>query len=116
MLDDSNLVIEASGRRSYHMTLSRRARGLSSSRGIAFDTTTSRVCARFSQIMFASQMDGDSIRIASIRELNKDELETLLIQYGKKKPEIEQTPVPNEVPGAEVEELDPAASDQSTGN
>jgi len=32
------------------------------------------------------------------------------------KPEIEQTPVPREVKGAEVEELDTAAADDSSGN
>ena len=111
MLDDSSLIIEASARRSYHMTLRRRAYGLSSTWGIGFKTPTGRVCAGFSEIVFESPMENDSIRIASIRELNKDELETLLIQYGKKEPEVKQTPAPREVPGAEVEELDPAASD-----
>ncbi len=61
-------------------------------------------------------MDGDSIRIASIRELSQEDHEYLLIQYGKKKPEIEQTPAPSDVKGAEVEELDTAANDGSSGN
>jgi len=56
-------------------------------------------------------MSGDfgAIRIMSIRELTKEDKEYLLIQYGKKEPEIEQTPAPQEVKGAEVEELDEAA-------
>jgi hypothetical protein len=61
-------------------------------------------------------MEGDSIRITSIKELSSEEHESILIQFGKKKPEIEQTPVPREVKGAEVEELDTAAADDSSGN
>jgi hypothetical protein len=57
-------------------------------------------------------MGNESIRIASIRELSPEEHEHLLIQFGKKEPEIEQTPAPREVKGAEVEELDPAANDE----
>jgi hypothetical protein len=116
VLDESNLIIEGSGRRKYHMTLSRRAFGLRSSWGIDFDSPTSRVCAGFSEVIFDGQFDGESIRIASIRELSPEEHEDLLIRYGKKEPEIEQTPVPREVKGAEVEELDPAAKDDSSGN
>ena len=61
-------------------------------------------------------MDNDSIRISSIRELSPEDHEDILIQFGKKKPEIEQTPVPRDVKGAEVEELDTAATDESSGN
>jgi len=53
--------------------------------------------------------DIGTIRIASIRELGQEDKDHLLIQYGRKKPEIEQTPAPQDVKGAEVEELDEAA-------
>jgi hypothetical protein len=53
--------------------------------------------------VFRGHFDGESIRITSIRELT--------IRFGKKEPEIKQTPAPHEVEGAEVEELDPAASE-----
>ena len=52
-----------------------------------------------------------AIRIESIRELTEAEEEHLLIRFGKKEPEIKQTPAPQEVEGAEVEELDEAASE-----
>ena len=116
VLDESNLIIDASGRHKYHVTLQRRAFGLSSSWGITFASPTGRVCAGFSEVVFDGRMDGDSIRIASIRELSPEDHEDLLIQFGKKKPEIEQTPVPRDVKGAEVEELDPAATDDSSGD
>ena len=67
-------------------------------------------------MVFKGHMDNESIRIASIRELSPEDHEDLLIQFGKKEPEIEQTPVPQEVEGAEVEELDTAATDDKSGN
>ncbi len=39
----------------------------------------------------------------------------LLIQYGRKEPEIKQTPAPVELPGAEVEELDSGSRDDASG-
>ena len=117
VLDESNLIIDGSGRRKYHLALRRRAHGLRSSWGITFDSPTSRICAGFSEVVFKGHMDGaESIRIASIRELSPEDHEDLLIQFGKKKPEIEQTPVPRDVQGAEVEELDTAAADEPSGD
>jgi len=116
VLDESNLVIEGSRRTKFHVVLRRPARGIRSSWGIGFESAGSRVCAGFSEVVFRDHMAGDSIRIASIHELSPEEHESILIQFGKKKPEIEQTPVPREVKGAEVEELDTAAADDSSGN
>ena len=114
VLDESNLIVSTSKRHNYHVVLQRRAHGLRSSWGIAFKSATSRICSGFSEVVFEGRFDGESIRIASIRELSPEEEEDLLIRYGKKEPEIEQTPVPHEVKGAEVEELDPAADDESS--
>lgn len=116
MLDESNLILDSSGRRKYHVVLRRRAHGLRSSWGITFDSASSRICARFSEVIFDGHLENESIRIASIRQLTPEEHEDLLIQFGKKKPEIERTPVPLEVKGAEVEELDPAAEDDTSGD
>lgn len=112
VLDESNLIVEASGRRNYHVVLRRRAYGLSSSWGIRFESPTGRICASFSEVIFDGHMANESIRIESIRELTPEDHEYLLIQFGKKEPEIAQTPAPREVKGAEVEELDPAANDE----
>jgi hypothetical protein len=116
VLDESNLILEGSRRRKYHVALQRRAYGLSSTWSISFNSPTSRVCAGFSEVVFEGHMDNESIRIASIRELGPEDHEDILIQFGKKKPEIEQTPAPQEVKGAEVEELDTAATDDKSGN
>ena len=48
----------------------------------------------------------ETIRISSIKEVGPDELNALLVQFGKKVPEVERTPAQEEVNGAEVEELD----------
>ena len=117
VLDESNLILDGAGRRKYHVGLQRRAYGLKSSQGISFDTSTMRICAKFDVLKYEGHFGGsDSVRIALIRELSPEEHEDLLIQFGKKEPEIEQTPAPQEVKGAEVEELDPAATDDSSGN
>lgn len=116
VLDESNLIVSASGRRQYHLVLQRRAHGLRSNWAIGFKSSTSRICAGFSDVVFEGQFDGESVRIASIRELSPEEEEDLLIRYGKLEPEIEQTPVPQEVKGAEVEELDTAAEDKTSGD
>ncbi len=114
VLDEQNLLVDATGGRSYHVVLRRRAYGLRSSLGIAFKSTTSRVCEDFSEIMFRENVFDDAfetIRIRTIRGLSPEEKEHLLIQFGKKEPEIEQTPAPEEVQGAEVQELDTADKD-----
>ena len=118
VLDEANLIIEGSGRRKYHVTLRQRAYGISSSWGIAFDSPTGRICPGFSDVVFDDHMNRhhQSIAIASIRELSPEDHEDLLIRFGKKKPEIEQTPAPAEVKGADVEELDTADTDDTSGN
>jgi hypothetical protein len=110
VLDEQNLIVHATGRRQYHVVLSRRAHGLRHSFGIWFKSTTSRVCAGFDSIEYEGSMSGIH-RIESIRELSEEEEEDLLIQFGKKEPEIEHTPSPGEVEGADVEELDEATSE-----
>ena len=112
VLDESNLIVSTSGRRKYHVRLHRRAFGLQSSWGIAFRSSTSNICSTFSDVIFEGHFDNEAIRIESIRRLSPEEEEGLLIRYGKKKPEIEHTPVPRDVKGAEVEELDPGADDE----
>ncbi|NND47403.1 MAG: hypothetical protein HKN55_07030 [Woeseiaceae bacterium] len=106
VLDDSNLIVSESGKRKYHVVLQRRAFGLRSSWKLGFRSTTSRVCAGFGEIIVDDGMGPDRIRIASIRRLTPEDEEDLLIRFGKIKPENPQTPAPEKVEGAEVEELD----------
>ena len=113
LLDEQNLVVDASGRRQYHVVLQRRAHGLQNSLGIVFKSPTNRICSGFSEVVFRDSFGNraEAVRIRTIRLLSPEEEETLLIRFGKKEPEIKQTPAPQEVQGADVEELDPAASE-----
>jgi hypothetical protein len=113
VLDEQNLIVDSSGRRQYHVVLRRRAYGLQNSLGIAFDSPTSRICSGFSDVVFSGSLGGraEAVGILEVRLLGPDEEEDLLIRFGKKESEIRQTPVPREVDSAEVEELDPAASE-----
>jgi hypothetical protein len=107
VLDDRNLVVEAAGKRKYHVQLSRRAFGLKSNWKIGFKSPAGRVCSGSSDVIVEGGFErGEAIRISSIRELDPNALNDLLIQFGKKEPEIEQAPAEEEVKGAEVEELD----------
>lgn len=119
VLDESNLLLDAGGRRKYHVTLRRRAYGLNSAWNIRFDTVTGRVCGKFDSLVYQSHhgISGEmSVRIAMVRKLTPEDYDDLLIKFGKKDPEIIQAPAPHDVKGADVEELDPAATDDSSGN
>ena len=106
VLDDSNLIVTGSGNRKYHITLSRRAVGLRSSWSLGFRSMTGQICAGFGEVVVDDGLGLETIRIASIRQVSPDELDALLVRFGKKEPEIDPTPAPKEIEGAEVEELD----------
>jgi hypothetical protein len=106
VLNDSNLLVSGSGTRKYHIELTRPAFGLSTTWKIAFMPQGSRICPGFSEIVVDGNFGPESVRIRSIRRLVPEEYEDFLIRYGKKQPEVEQTREPEEMLGAEVEELD----------
>ena len=106
ILDESNLLVTASGQRKYHFELSRPAFGLRSTRRIGISSSGSRICPGFSEIIVDDSMGPDSIRIDSIRRLNPTEHENILIRFGHKEPDLEHPREPIAVQGAEVEELD----------
>ena len=111
VLDEQNLIVSASARKQYHVQLDRRAHGLRSSWAIGFiDAPTGRVCAGFSEIVFNNVL-GLRYRVVSIRLLTPEEEEDLLIRFGLKEPEVKKMPVPQEVEGADIEELDPDANE-----
>ena len=112
VLDEQNLIIDASARKQYHVVLDRPARGLRSSWVIGFGgSPTGRVCAGFSDVVFNDNVLGLRYRVASIRLLTPEEEEDLLIRFGLKEPEVKNMPVPQEVEGADIEELDPDANE-----
>jgi len=106
VLDDSNLIVTAAVRRKYHVILRHRAFGLRSSWQIAFRSPTGMICPGSGEVVFNDGMGPERNQIRSIRELTPDDLDELLIRFGKKEPDFEQTPATEDVDGAEVEELD----------
>ena len=107
VLDDRNLIVTASGKRRYHVELTRRAYGLRSNWKIGFRSPTGQVCAGSGEVIVEDGFNRlESIHISSVRQLNPDEIDDLLIRFGKKVPEEQEAPVEQEIKGAEVEELD----------
>ena len=106
VLDDTNLIITAGAGRKYHVLLSRRAMNLRSSRAIAFDSNSGRICSKFSDLIVDSSFGPDTIRIASVRRLTPEDEHDLLVRFGKKEPDYTKPRQTEQVDGAEVEELD----------
>lgn len=106
VLNESNLLVSVSSTRKYHIELTRPAFGLSTTWKIAFRSQGSRICPGFSEIVVDGSFGPEFVRIRSIRRLVPEEYEDFLIRFGKKEPEVEQTREPEEMQGAEVEELD----------
>ncbi len=106
VLDDSNLIVTAAVKRKYHLILVRRASGLRSTWNIGFRSPIGRICSGSGEIVFDDGMGPERITIRSVRELTPDDLDELLVRFGKKEPEFEQAPATEDVDGAEVEELD----------
>ena len=106
VLDDMNLIVTATARRQYHIVLMRRAHELRSSWHIGLTSRTHMICAGSGSVVVDGGFGPEAVRIKAIRRLSAEEADTLLIQYGKKKPKVEQVPTPEPVEGAEIEELD----------
>ena len=106
VLDDSNLIVTGAVRRKYHVALTRRVFGLRSQWSIGFRSPTGLICSNSGDVIVDDGFGPERIRIRSIRELNPDELDELLVRFGKKEPDVVQTPATEDVEGAEVEELD----------
>lgn len=106
VLDGSNLVVTDSRKQKYHMRLNRRAAGLGSGWGIGFTTTGSRICPLSSELVVSGGFEPDVIGISSIRAIDSQEYQDLLVGFGKKAPAPVETPPDYDVQGADVEELD----------
>ena len=106
VLDDSNLLVRASAKRQYHIALTRRAFGLRSTWAIGFTSPTGMICPMSGDVVLDDGFGPERISIRTIRRLSPEDLDALLIRFGKKEPEIKQAPATEKVEGAEVEELD----------
>lgn len=106
VLDDTNLIVTGAGSRKYHVMLYRSAFDLRSTWRVGFRSPTGQICPGFSDLVVSDGIGTEHIKIRSIRALTPQEHEELLVRFGKKQPEHTQASEPEEVEGAEVEELD----------
>lgn len=106
VLDDANLIVTEGASRKYHVVLTRRVIGLRSKYAIGFQSATGRICGGFDSLIVDDSFGPEKVRIESIRRLTPEQEQELLVGYGLREPEFEQPRQPEEVEGAEVEELD----------
>ncbi len=105
-LDDRNLLIWASVKRPYFVRLSTPAWELKGSFQIGTLSRDDRLCPYGGDALVFDSAGRDTARIASIRRISPEEADWLLIRFGKADPAEDQTPAPEPIEGAEVEELD----------
>jgi hypothetical protein len=106
VLDDANLIVSGSGKRTYHVVLARRAFGLGSAMSIGFQSRTGQICSGFSSVVFEEFGRLERVPIRSLSRVTPEEHNELLIRFGKKEPEVKQASDEKDVEAAEVEELD----------
>ena len=104
-LSRDSLLIHASAKRSYFVTLFSPRFGVNSSFQLATRSRDDRLCPYGGDALIFGSFQGDEARIKSIKRLNPGQLEQVLIRYGKKEPADKPDPAPPELKGAEVEEL-----------
>jgi len=104
-LDDTNLLIWGPAKRGYHVTLFRPAFELGSSFRMGFSSRDDQLCPFGGDGIVVGSLAREKIGIRSISRVSEEQAEQLLIRYGRKEPAEQQAPAPEDVKGAEVEEL-----------
>ncbi len=104
-LDDRSLIIEGSAKRSYFVTLQISSFELRSSHRMAFSSRDDWLCPYGGDEIIFGSFSQHGAGIRSISRLTEEQEEELLIRYGKIDPGEEQDPEPQEIEGAQVEEL-----------
>jgi hypothetical protein len=105
-LDDRNLLIRGTGKRNYLVTLMHRSFGLKSSIGLGFSSRDDQLCPYGGDALVLDGLNREKVGIRSISEVSPEQVDELMIRFGRKEPDEQQTPAPKPVKGAEVEELD----------
>jgi hypothetical protein len=102
-LDDRNLLIHGSGKRSYFVTLVTPSWEMKSSIGMGFATTDGQLCPYGRDRIVFRGLAQEEVRIRSISQVSADQAEQLLVRFGKSKAAVPQVPEPRPVQGAEIE-------------
>ncbi len=104
-LSRESLLIHASGKRSYYVRLLMPGFGLKSSFQLGTRSRDDMLCPYGGDSIIFDNLPGGEVRIRAISRVTPDQVEQLLIRYGKAEPRDTEDPTPPEVKGAEVEEL-----------
>lgn len=104
-LSRDSLLIHASGKRSYFVSLMTPSFGAQSSFQIGTVSRDDSLCPYGGDSLVFDMHSRDESRIRSISRVTPEQVDMLLIRYGKKEPVDQPDPAPPEVKGAEVEEL-----------
>jgi hypothetical protein len=104
-LSRDSLLIHASGKRSYFVRLLAPGFGLKSSFQLGTRSRDDQLCPYGGDSLIFDDLPGGEVRIQAISRVTPDQVEQLLIRYGKKEPSDTEDPALPEVKGAEVEEL-----------
>ncbi|MEX0977094.1 MAG: DUF6491 family protein [Woeseia sp.] len=104
-LDDRSLLIWGPAKRAYHVSLFRPAMELRSSFQLGFSSRDDQLCPFGGDGIVMGSFRQETISIQSITRLSTDQADELLIRHGRKEPAEQPAPAPEEVKGAEVEEL-----------
>ncbi|MDH4049060.1 MAG: DUF6491 family protein [Gammaproteobacteria bacterium] len=105
-LDDRNLLIRGSGKRTYLVTLLHRSFDLRSAIGLGFSSRDDQLCPFGGDSIVFDGLSRESVGIRAITEVTEEQAEQLMVHFGKKAPKEQEAPAPRPVKGAEVEELD----------
>ena len=105
LLDDRNLLIYGPAKRAYYVTLVRPAYELRSSIRIGFSSRDDNLCPYGGDGIVVGTFNPETVSIRAISRVTEEEAEQLLVRYGRKEPSEQQAPAPEDVKGAEVEEL-----------
>ena len=90
-LDNSNLILFASGRRPYHVELTRPAMSLSSNIQIGVYDRDGRICPFGGDAIIVDGFMPERITIRSIRQLTEDQLLEVYQQFGIRPPVVVET-------------------------
>jgi hypothetical protein len=104
-LDDRNLLIWGPAKRAYYVTLLQPAFELRSSFRMGFSSRDDQLCPYGGDGIVVGSLSRDTVAIRAISRVSEEQADQLLIRYGRKEPAEQQAPAPEDVKGAEVEEL-----------
>lgn len=105
-LDDRHLLIRASGKRNYLVTLLHRSLDLRSSMGLGFSSRDDQLCPYGGDAIVVEGLSRETVGIRAISRVDDEQADELMVRFGKKGPDEQMTPAPKPVKGADVEELD----------